>query len=375
MGKDYSPLTTNKKGEFESFQAPEESVKRENPYTSNKKRTYTTKTYTQQKFPGSKQSGTNYGRNANVLNRSPAPPSSSKYTVRQFSPGRATTVQQNPSPSGGYYTRKIEMLEEDNQILKTLTEKLQSGMMESKRNNRVLQRKLDILNDQGNDPTNVYKLKKITRDNILEERNNELRQENEAKLVEIREAQARIKELEDELHQERINKVVSPDTPEDLDQDKINKLANEIDQMDDLERKSELKLLITHLQAQKKQIKELEDQTTEKDAKIEELESGNGATEGQNAENEENAENADGAENAQPETKEQFADDYESKLIEIKSSMIDRLVTYFYNDFLDSLDESEESDRHSALIFQLKMADRRADLACIIHAHIQNYKE
>lgn len=50
--------------------------------------------------------------------------------------------------------------------------------------------------------------------------------------------------------------------------------------------------------------------------------------------------------------------------------MINRLVTYFYNDFLDALDESEESDKHSALIFQLKMADRRTDLACIIHAHI-----
>ena len=55
--------------------------------------------------------------------------------------------------------------------------------------------------------------------------------------------------------------------------------------------------------------------------------------------------------------------------------MIERLITYFYNDFLDSLDESQDSDKHSALIFQLKMADRRADLACIVHAHIQNYKE
>ena len=124
--------------------------------------------------------------------------------------------------------------------------------MESKRNNRVLQRKLDILEDQGNDPTNVYKLKKSTRDKILEERNKELREENEAYTVEIREAQTRVKELEESLHQERINKVISPDTPEDIDDDKIAKLVNEIDQMDDIERKSELKLLITHLQEQKK---------------------------------------------------------------------------------------------------------------------------
>ena len=55
--------------------------------------------------------------------------------------------------------------------------------------------------------------------------------------------------------------------------------------------------------------------------------------------------------------------------------MTQRLCTYFYNDFLDAIDESQESDKHSALIFQLKMADRRADLSCIIHAHIQNYKE
>lgn len=157
--------------------------------------------------------------------------------------------------------------------MKTLTHKLQNGLMESKRNNRILQRKLDILEEKGNDPTNHYKLKKSVRDKILEERNKELREENEAFTVEIREAQTRVKELEEDLHQERINKVISPDAPEDIDEEKITKLVNEIDQMDDVERKEELKLLITHLQEQKRQIKDLEESQEDKDAKIEELES------------------------------------------------------------------------------------------------------
>ena len=82
----------------------------------------------------------------------------------------------------------MDTLKEDNQILKTLTHKLQSGLMESKRNNRIAQRKLDILEEQGNDPTNVYKLKKSVRDQILIDRNKELREENESQLIEIREA-------------------------------------------------------------------------------------------------------------------------------------------------------------------------------------------
>jgi hypothetical protein len=82
----------------------------------------------------------------------------------------------------------VDTLKEDNQILKTLTHKLQSGLMESKRNNRIAQRKLDILEEQGNDPTNVYKLKKSVRDQILIDRNKELREENESQLIEIREA-------------------------------------------------------------------------------------------------------------------------------------------------------------------------------------------
>lgn len=350
----YSPLNTKKGGQFESF-APAESSLRDGPYTQNSR-----------VFTSSYAPGNNYPPVASSYHQvSPVKHShqSNHYAVRQ-SPGLPTSTQRSSSPGGNYYTKKIDALTEDNSILKTLTHKLQNGLMECKRNNRIIQRKLDILEDQGNDPTNTYKLKKSTRDQILEERNKELREENEAHVVEIREAQTRIKELEGSLHEERINKVISPDTPEDVDDEKISKLVNEIDQMDDVERKSELKLLISHLQEQKKQIKELEEQAEEKDTEIEELKANEGETP------------AEAKTNTKKEGKtDQFADDYESKLVEIKTSMIDRLVNYFYNDFLDCLDESKDSDKHSALIFQLKMADRRTDLACIIHAHIQNYKE
>jgi hypothetical protein len=52
-------------------------------------------------------------------------------------------------------------------------------LTEQKRENRILQRKLDLLEEQGNDPTNVHKLNKQTRDEILENRNKELRESNE----------------------------------------------------------------------------------------------------------------------------------------------------------------------------------------------------
>lgn len=82
--------------------------------------------------------------------------------------GRVVEIQESTIPrSTGpkpELNRGFEALAEDNQILKTLTTKLQESLMEAKRENRILQRQLDILNEQGNDPKNTYKLKKEVRD-------------------------------------------------------------------------------------------------------------------------------------------------------------------------------------------------------------------
>lgn len=258
----------------------------------------------------------------------------------------------------------IEALTEDNHILKTLTTKLQDSLMEAKRDNRILQRQLDILNEQGNDPKNTYKLKKEIRDAILEQRNNQLREENELQLLKLKEAEARIKQLESALLSERVKNVVSPEISDEIDEEKVEKIAKEIDLMEDKERKIELKNLISHLHTQKITIAAQEHQNgqnkTHKDGKVD-----NGDRLEANKLKEEVIQFSG----------QKISQDYGKKLVQVKENMTQRLCTYFYNDFLDAIDESQESDKHSALIFQLKMADRRADLSCIIHAHIQNYKE
>ena len=177
-----SPLSTLNKGVFESFQHQPE-IPRENPYTNTQNSTLFTSSYVQ---------GNTYQQSTPYQGRSPGRQQvTTNYKIRQTSPGN----QRNPSP-GSHLHKKIDALSEDNQILKTLTQKLQEGLVEAKRSNRVLQRQLDILQEQGNDPTNVYKLKKEIRDKILEDRNAELRAENEKHLLSITEANFRIQELE-----------------------------------------------------------------------------------------------------------------------------------------------------------------------------------
>lgn len=236
--------------------------------------------------------------------------------------------------------------------------------MEAKRDNRILQRQLDILHEQGNDPKNTYKLKKEVRDQILEDRNKELRDENEAQLLKLREAQTRIKELEKALLSERVTNLVSPKISDEIDQEQTRKIATEIDLMEDEDRKKELLKLVSHLHSQKLQILALKKEVAEnadKKSSIFEI--------SQNA--------LAQIKNEIPSSVEglKLQPDYEKKLVQVKENMIQRLCTYFYNDFLDAIDESLESNKHSALIFQLKMADRKVDLSCIVHAHIQNYKE
>jgi DNA polymerase II small subunit/DNA polymerase delta subunit B len=70
--------------------------------------------------------------------------------------------------------------------------------------------------------------------------------------------------------------------------------------------------------------------------------------------------------------------DAQNKLKKLKNKAIQRLREYLYNEFLDSLDEATERDKHSAIVFQLKMIDRRdhgGDGGSVLGTLVEAYKE